>query len=345
MQLELKSTRRLLMVWFLAVTATLVAAQDSDIVSEVNGEKITRSELHSQEAGMLLQPRYDFYKAEQKALDELIAKRLLEAEARTKNLSEEELLKREVDSKVKELTEEQLRTVYNVIGPKEPFEAMRGKIQDSVRAQRIQRARAAYFDSLREKANVLVLLAPPRTDFAVGEAARLGPASAPVQLIEFADFECPFCIKAQPELQKLKAEFGDRISFVFKDFPLPMHEHAQKAAEAARCAGAQDKFWPYHDRLFTSKQLDLSQLKQLASELHLDTARFNTCLESGQQAAAVEKDVAEAHKIGLTATPSFFLNGHFFTGAMPYEDLRRMVLRELSANQSKAEPISANLER
>jgi protein-disulfide isomerase len=207
----------------------------------------------------------------------------------------------------------------------------------------VQKARVAYIDSLREKANVLVLLAPPSADFAVGDAARLGPASAPVQLVEFADFECPYCIKVHPELKRLKAEFGDRISLVYKDFPLPMHAHAQKAAEAARCAGAQGKFWQYHDRLFSSKQIDIPQLKQFAADLGLEMAKFNTCLDSGQQAAAVEKDAAEAKKIGLSATPSFFLNGHFFTGAMQYEDLRRMVLRELSANQAKDKPVAAKL--
>jgi protein-disulfide isomerase len=310
-------------------------------VSEVKGQKITRAELHEQESALLLQARYDFYKAEQKALDELIAQRLLEAEAGRQHLSVDELLKREVDSKVKDLTEEQLHTVYDVIAPKESFEAMRSKIQESVRAQRVQKARVAYLDSLREKANVLVLLAPPSADFAVGDAARLGPASAPVQLVEFADFECPYCIKVHPELQRLKAEFGDRISLVYKDFPLPMHAHAQKAAEAARCAGTQDKFWQYHDRLFSSKQIDVPQLKQFAADLGLDVAKFNACLDSGQQAAAVQKDAAEAQKIGLSATPSFFLNGHFFTGALQYQDLRQMVLRELSADRAKNKPVAA----
>jgi protein-disulfide isomerase len=345
MQFALRFTRLMLAAVAVLASMGMAAAQDSEVVSEIKGQKITRAELHEQEAGMLLQARYDFYKAEQKALDELIARRLLENEARGQNLSVDELLKREVDSRVKALTEEQLHTVYDVIAPKESFEAMRDKIQESVRAQRVQKARAAYIDSLREKANVLVLLAPPRADFAVGDAARLGPASAPVQLVEFADFECPFCIKVHPQLQQLKAEFGDRISFVFKDFPLPMHAHAQKAAEAARCAGAQDKFWPYHDRLFSSAQIEVPQLKQLATDLGLDMAKFNTCLESGQQAAAVQKDAAEAQKIGLSATPSFFLNGHFFTGAMQYEDLRRMVLRELSAGQAKNKPVAAKLAR
>jgi len=343
MQFALKFRRFLLSVLAVLATMGMVAAQDSEVVLEIDGQKVTRSELHQQEAGALLQARYDFYQAEQKAINDLIARRLLDNEARREHLSVDELLKREVDRKVMDLTEDQLRTVYDVIAPKDSFEAMRGKIQESVRAQRLQKARAAYVDSLREKANVLVLLAPPRADFAVGDAARLGPASAPVQLVEFADYECPYCIKVHPDLKKLRAEFGDRISLVYKDFPLPMHAHAQKAAEAARCAGAQDKFWQYHDQLFSSTHIDVPQLKQFATDLGLDMVRFNNCLDSGQQAAAVQKDAAEAQKIGLSGTPSFFLNGHFFTGALQYEDLRQMVLRELSAEKAKNKPVAAKL--
>jgi protein-disulfide isomerase len=340
MQSAFRFTRLMLAAVAVLASMGLASAQDSEAVAEIKGEKITRAELHEQESGMLLQARYDFYKAEQRALDELIARRLLENEARRQHLSVEELLKREVDDKVQDLTEEQLRTVYEAIAPQEAFEAMRDKIQDSVRAQRVKKARRDYIDSLREKANVLVLLAPPSADFAVGNAARLGPASAPVQLVEFADFECPYCIKVYPELKKLKAEFGDRISLVYKDFPLPMHAHAEKAAEAARCAGVQNKFWPYHDRLFSSTQIDVPQLKQFATDLGLDMAKFNICLDSGQQAAAVQKDAAEAKKIGLSGTPSFFLNGHFFTGALQYEDLRKMVLRELSGDQAKDKTVA-----
>lgn len=339
MQFALRITRLVLVVAMLATMGT-AAAQDSQVVLEINGEKITRTQLNEQESSVLLQARYDFYQAEQKALNDLIARRLLDSEASRQHLSVDELVKREADSKVKDLTEEQLRTVYDVIGGKEPFEAVRAKIQDSVRQQRVKQARINYIDGLREKANVLVLLAPPRADFEVGDAARLGPADAPVQLVEFADYECPYCIKVYPEVKKLKAEFGDRISFVFKDYPLPMHGHAQKAAEAARCAGAQNKYWQYYDRLFSSTQIDVPQLKQFATDLGVDSAKFNACLDSGQQTAAVQKDASEAQKIGLTGTPSFFLNGHFFTGALQYDELRKMVLRELASDKDKTKSMA-----
>jgi protein-disulfide isomerase len=327
----------------LAVVAMMgvSAAQDSEVVTVINGEKITRTQLHELESSSLLQASYDFYQKEQKALNDLIARRLVEGEARRQQLTVDELLKKEVDSKLKDLTDEQLHTVYDVFGPNESFESMRAKIQDTVRQQRVQRARSAYIDKLREKNNVLVLLAPPRAELEVGDAARRGPANAAIQLVEFADYECPYCIKVYPELKKLEAEFGDRISIVYKDYPMPMHAHAQKAAEAARCARAQNKFWEYHDRLYSSTAIEVPQLRKFASDLGLDVAKFTACLESGQQTAAVQKDAAEAQKIGLTGTPSFFLNGHFFTGAFQYEDLRKMVLRELDAAKGKDKSIAA----
>lgn len=337
MRFALRTMRMAVVTLAVLALMGMAAAQDSaDVVAEIDGQKISRAEVHESQAGPLLQARYDFYQAEQKALNSFVAQRLLNNEARRQHLSVEELLKREVDNKVPEPTTDQLRLVYDMLETKEAFEAVRGKIRETIRAQQIKKAGVAYLEALHEKANVVLLLAPPSSKVEVGNAFRLGPADAPVQLIEFADFECPYCVKAYPDLKKAKAEFGDRISFVYKDFPLPMHAHAQKAAEAARCAGTQNKYWEYHDRLYSTTAIDLPQLKQFATDLALDRAKFDKCLESGEQAAAVQKDAAEAQKLGINGTPSFFMNGHFFTGVLKYDDLRRMVLQELSKKKEEA---------
>lgn len=324
----------------LLTTTVFAAAQANDVVVQINGEKVTRQQLEEQESTTMLQARYDFYKAQQKALDGMINRRLVEAEAKKKNLTVDELFKHEIDDKIKDLSDEQLHFVYEVAGLSEPFDAIKSKLQESVRQQRAKKMRGEYITALREKADVVILLAPPRADFDTTEAARLGPANAPIQLVEFADYECPYCIKVHPELKKLKDEFGDKVALVYMDMPLPMHANAQKAAEAARCARTQNKFWEYHDRLFSAKQIDVASLKQMAGDLGLDTAKFNTCLDSSQAAAAVKKDADEAQKIGLQATPSFFLNGKFFTGALPYEELRKMVLRELGDSNKTAKNVA-----
>jgi protein-disulfide isomerase len=155
-------------------------------------------------------------------------------------------------------------------------------------------------------------------------------------LVEFADYQCPYCQKVSADLEKLQAEFKGKVAFAYKDFPLPMHANAQKAAEGARCAGSQGKFWEFHTLLFTDKKLEPSQLKEQARKLGLDGTRFDKCLDSGEQADAVLKDATEGRKLGLTGTPSFFVNGHYFSGAVDYTTLRDLVQQQLMRSPSNA---------
>jgi protein-disulfide isomerase len=131
-------------------------------------------------------------------------------------------------------------------------------------------------------------------------------------------------------VKKLTADFGDRVSFAFKDFPLPMHTRAEKAAEAARCASKQNKFWEFHDELFHSKELDVDQLKAQARALKLDSEQFDKCLDSGEEAAAVDRDRKEGTRLGINGTPSFFINGHFMSGALDYATLRQAIEQQLT---------------
>jgi protein-disulfide isomerase len=144
------------------------------------------------------------------------------------------------------------------------------------------------------------------------------------------------------DLKKLREQFGDQVSLVFKDFPLPMHQFASRAAEAARCAGVQGKFWEYHDSLFETKKLHTTELKQEARALKLDGDRFDKCLDSGAETAVVKKDSDEALKLGLSGTPSFFINNHFMTGSIGYDKLRETVTLALAqANAAKKQSAAA----
>ena len=317
----------------LCAFANYAGAQENGAatVAEVNGQKLTRAELMQKQAAKLLQARYQYYFAEREALDQLIDERLLESEARRENLSVEQLLQQEVTSKVKDPTELQLQVYYEGMHTKEPFATIRGKILDSARQVRQTKARDAYLQTLRDRAGVRIALVPPEAEAALDNAPRRGPQDAPVVIVEFADYECPYCQRIHPDLKKLQVEFPGKVSLAFKDFPLPMHPHAEKAAEAARCAEEQGQFWNFHDMLFENQQkLELAQLKEYASALKLDSARFDTCLDAGEQAAAVKKDLAQGQRLGLTGTPSFFINGHFLSGAVKYSTLREIVEQQLA---------------
>ena len=303
----------------------------SSVVAEIAGHKVSADELEEKEAGKLLQAKYKYYLAERDALDQYIDDQLLEMQAKKEGVTLDELFKRHISANVPEPTEDQLRFYYEGVQTDEPYEAARPHIVDTVHQLRTKKARDAYIAELRGEYAVVVELNQPSAHVEVGDAPRLGSESAPVQIIEFADYECPYCQQVNADLTRLREQFGNSVSVTYKDFPLPMHPLAARAAEAARCAGAQGKFWEFHDSLFETKRLQVSDLKEQARKLKLDTARFDQCLDSGEQAAAVKKDSKEGQRLGLQGTPSFFINGHFMSGAIGFMKLRDTVMQELGA--------------
>jgi len=319
-----------------AFSIPAVGQNDSSVVAEIGGRKVTAEELEQKQAGKLLQARYKYYLAERDALEQFIDDELLEMQAKKESVSVEELLKRHVLINVQEPTEDQLRFYYEGVQTDESYEAARSNIIDTVHQLRTKKAQAAYVAELRGAYGVVVELAQPSAHVDAGNDPRLGPENAPVQIIEFADYECPYCQKVNDDLARLRGQAGDRVSVVYKDFPLPMHPLAARAAEAARCAGAQGKFWEYHDALFVNKRLQTSELKKQARALNLDGARFDQCLDTGEQTAAVKKDAAEAQRLGLQGTPSFFINGHFMSGAIGYLKLQETVMQEMLAAKKQS---------
>lgn len=316
----------------IAITAfsiPAIAQNDSGVVAEIAGRKVTAEDLEYKQAGKLLQAKYKYYLAERDALDQFVDDQLLELQAKKEGVTVDELLKNHVAVKVPEPTEDQLRFYYEGVQTDESYESARPKIVETVHQLRMKKAREAYVAELRGQYGVVIELSQPSAHVEVANAPRLGSETAPVQIVEFADYECPYCQKVNEDLAKLRQQFGNQISVIFKDFPLPMHPLAEKAAEGARCAGAQGKFWEFHDALFENKKLQTSHLKQEARALNLDAARFDQCLESGEQTAAVKKDSEEGLRLGLQGTPSFFINGHFMSGAIGYTKLRETVMQEL----------------
>jgi protein-disulfide isomerase len=309
----------------------IAAQNDTSMVAEVGGVKVTMAELEQEESAKLLSAHYQYYQAETKALNELIDKKLLEQKARSENLTLEQLVDRDIKSQVKDPTEDQMKVYYEGLETDQPYEAVRGKILEKIRELRTEKARSAYVNALRAQTTVYVTLAPPLANVDTRNSQTLGPQKAPVSLVEFADYECPYCQKVAADVKKLQADLDDKVAFTYKDFPLPMHARAEKAAEATRCAGKQGKFWEFHDELFRSKELDFDQLKAQARTLKLDPAEFDKCLDSGEQAEAVERDRKEGLRLGLSGTPSFFINGHFLSGALDYAALRQIVEQQLAA--------------
>ena len=249
-------------------------------VVQIDGVTFTTADLDARKPTLLFQARNAFYEAQRKAVDDFVNDYLLDRQAEKEHITVAELLQRHAAVE-KDPSEEALRVYYEGVETKEPYEAVRDKILDAVRQRRLARAKANYLQVLRSQANVSVRLAPPKTAISLKDTPIRGLPDAPVMIVEYADYECPYCRQMQPVLDRLSAEYGKKLAIAYKDVPLPSHANAQKAAEAAHCAGSQGKFWEYHDLLYAGTEYGLPKLKEHARALKLDTQSFDTCLDTG----------------------------------------------------------------
>lgn len=172
-----------------------------------------------------------------------------------------------------------------------------------------------------------------RYDISVDDDPYLGKADAPITIVEFSDYQCPFCRKWRAEVfDQLMADYGDQIRFVYRDLPLAsIHENAVSAAEAADCANDQDQYWQFHDALFSMQYgLGAEAYSQYAQDLGLNTETFNACVTSRKYQQEVEADFQYAIRLGVSSTPTFFINGIPLIGAQPYENFKQLIDKELA---------------
>ena len=248
----------------------ILSAQDSQKpLATVAGQPIYEQDLMSVAGPGLLDLHKQEYKLKSDALDKVIRKKLIEVEAKKRGLSTEELLKQEVDSKISEPSDDEAKGYYFAVKAQTTlaFDDVKAQVKQLIKNNEIQQARDKYADSLRDKSEVSILLQPSSVTVDVTyDAARVqGNPDAPVTIVEFADYQCPFCKKSEDTLKALLSKYGGRVKLAFLDFPLSeIHGQAGSAAEAARCAGEQGKYWEYHDSLFADSKLDEASLIERA---------------------------------------------------------------------------------
>jgi predicted DsbA family dithiol-disulfide isomerase len=289
-------------------------------VAIVNGKEISESAMLAAARTQLLVLQRQEYDAKRRALDTLIDRQLLEAEATRRGITVAELTRIEIDDKVAEPTDAEIeayRASRRRAGQK-PLAEVREDTRVAVRVAKLNEARAALVGALRERYGVRVLLPPFGVEVA-SDARRLkGDAEAPVRIVVFSDFECPYCRSVQPAVRAALERYAGKVSYAYRDFALTnAHPHAQAAAEASRCAAEQGRFWEYHDRLFAESELATPDLKRYARDLGLDSAAFDACVDGRAHKAAVDRDGREGRAAGVTGTPTFFVNGVRLAGAQP----------------------------
>lgn len=306
---------------------------NGSVVAVVDGKEITEPELRERIRGELLRLETQIYEVRRNGVDELISEYLLEQAAKARGLSADQLLKQEVDGKISGVTPKDVEDFYtaNQSRIRKPLDEVRGQILNYLQQTRLNDARREYLKGLRDKAQVKLFLKPPVVDVSAGEAPFKGPQDAPITIVEFSDFQCPFCKQVVSVLSQVLEQYPGRVKLAFRDFPIPsIHPHAQKAAEAAHCAEEQGKFWEYHDLLFAKQdELPTENFVDYARSLGLEAAVFQTCLESHRQKDRVEHNHADGMKVGVSGTPAFFINGRLLSGAQPLEAFKTMIDEEL----------------
>lgn len=190
--------------------------------------------------------------------------------------------------------------------------------------------RQAYFESLKKKYGVTTHLEPPRVNISLKDTPIRGAKNASVTVVEFSDFECPFCSRIQPVMKQLRSNYKDRVNFAFKHFPLPFHRRAKKVHLAALCAGEQGRFWEFRDMIFDHPgKIDPADLNGYAERLGLNMPDFEKCVSDERYASKIESDFQEGVEIGVQGTPSFFVNGRPLSGAQSYSTFSTVIDEEL----------------
>ena len=299
------------------------ASPDDRILATIENRPITLREVERTVALPLYLLEQQRHQLLQQAVQKLIDERLLEGEASRQGISLSQLLDEASQS-------EPIARLANLPAP---VKRLSGR-ESSVDAQEQARIRQALIVSLRRKANIQITLPnvePPVLAVGTQDNRRLGPDQAPITIVEFSDFQCPYCQQSVQVLKGLRQLYGGRIRLIYRDYPGPNHPYALQAAEAARCSGEQGRFWEYHDLLFDRQSSGKGwDFLFLAKELGLQQNVFEDCLNSGRFREQITKDVQEGMKLGITSTPTFFVNGRPLVGAQPLATFQGVIDRLLA---------------
>jgi len=307
-------------------------------VATVAGTPISREDLEKHVKPKLIEIDNQRYEALSEGLDEMISEQLMEKEAKSRNVTTEQLVATEITAKIPDPSDADIQKVYDANKSQlqgQTLDQVKPRIVEFLKQQSGGERQEAFIEELKKKYPTTVALKPPVVNVATAGRPEMGVANAPVTIIEFSDYECPYCKRAHTVVDEVMKKYDGKVKLVYRDYPLPFHEHARPAAEAANCANAQGKFWPYHQKLWAASDLNTDKLKAMAGEVGLDQQKFDDCLAKAQFKADIDKDIADGSAVGVTGTPAFFINGRMLSGAQPFEKFKEVIDQEL-ARSSKS---------
>jgi protein-disulfide isomerase len=314
------------------------AEATSPVAARIGGEDITEAELDAFIKDQLLEQQTQgdpsaLHELRVTQIENLIGRRLLDEEAARRGVSADEVLDQEAAARVT-VSDEEIQAFFdqNQGRIQGDYAALAPQIRDYLSRQAGATAAREFVDELRAQAGVEVLLVTPRIQVASTGSA-IGPVDAPVTIVEFSDYQCPYCQRAEPTVKQVLQQYEGQVRFVYKHFPLEsIHPLARGASEAAGCAEDQGRFWDYHERVFAAANgLEPAALEGYATELELDLEAFRACVAERRHADKITTDLRDGQAAEVSSTPTFFVNGVKLKGAQPFSEFQRLIEAELAA--------------
>lgn len=322
------------------VQQTAASPDSQTVLASIGDEKITMKDVSARAGDQLakLETQYQLAKSRiiGASLDSLIRDKTVVAEAKKSGKSVDELVAAEAGPKGFDPSEAEIAAWYQENPSRaggRPLDQLRPQISQLLRTEKQREAERRLEDRIKAEHKVSVSYEPYRLKLDNAKAPTLGKSDAPVTLVEFSDFQCPFCKGMAPTLKQVSQKLGDKVQIVYRQYPLnSIHPFAAKAAEASLCANEQGKFWEMHDAMFEDQtKLAVKDLKATAVRLGMDGKKFDTCLDSGRYVEQIQNDLSEGEKVGVNGTPAVFINGVLLPGgSVPYSTVEAAIQQELA---------------
>ncbi len=313
------------------------ASSKAGVIAKIGGQEITEEELIGEDKVDFFDLKKREYELKMERLGKLLVDKLIGAEAKKAGMPLEEYISKNITKGEIKISDSDFKKfVKEKRIPESQVNAqIKERITQYLQQQKKQDQVQAYVAKLTKSSPVEVYFSKPKMNVQVevGGSPTAGGEKAAVTIVEFSDFQCPFCSRGAETVTEVKKKYGNKVRIAFKHFPLPMHREARPASEASMCINEQssDKFWKYHDLLFKNQdKLDAASLEKYAKDVGANVDKFKECFAAGKFKDAVQKDLDYGEKVGVKSTPTFFVNGQLVAGALPPEAFSEIIDEELS---------------
>jgi len=297
-----------------------------DLLAQINGKPLYEKDLD-------LRSQTQLYDKKKQIVETYVRGKKFDDYLAKSGYKRQDFFEKEIKAKATKPSEAEIKKFYDERGIKQPYDKVKPQIERSLQTSKMRDRQKDFFDGLMKGSEIVYYFAPPKANIVMwDDDVFTGAKDAPVVMVEYTDFQCPFCSRSQGTIKELKTKYGNKLKHVFRHYPIPSHAGAKPGALASMCANDQGKFWEYHDVLFEkAREINDENIIKWAEELKLDMPKFKKCFTEKKYDAYVDKHFKSGQEYGVSSTPSFFINGIPVIGAKPKAEFETIIDEALKA--------------